>query len=125
MNIKALYPVICVDKPMESAKFFIEILGFKAIFEQDWYVHLLSSDNGQQIGLVYTSHESVPVGHVSAVQGCFVTIEPENIDETWNLIKDKVEILHPLKTESWGQKHFICLAPGNIMIDFVEMVNDI
>jgi catechol 2,3-dioxygenase-like lactoylglutathione lyase family enzyme len=42
MKIRSLTPVIATDKLSESRDFYTRFLGFKPIFENDWYVQLRS-----------------------------------------------------------------------------------
>ncbi len=121
--IKAIYPVVCVESPKQAAAALSKYLGLTPVFEEDWYIHLMNPETQAQIGLVQTEHESVPKKLRNEFKG-IITIEPKSVTELWEQFRHEFEILTPLKDEPWGQRHFMDLLPGNLVVDFVEMIHE-
>ena len=48
----ALYPVTITTKITECKEFYCRLFGFEAVFEADWYVQLLHTHSGAEIGLM-------------------------------------------------------------------------
>jgi hypothetical protein len=120
--MKAIYPVVCVESPRQAAAALAEHLGLSPVFEEDWYVHLVDTETHAQMGLVRSDHESVPTGLRSSLSG-IVTVEPGSVTEVWERLRHRVQILTPLRDEAWGQRRFMALLPGNLVVDFVEMID--
>ncbi len=61
MKVKSLTPVIATYKLKESKEFYTLHLGFKPIFEIDWYVQLRSDgDTAIDVAFVLPNHETQP-----------------------------------------------------------------
>ena len=122
LGVTALYPVIAVANPNETALAFSAVLPINAVFESDWFVQLNSADNRMQLGLVRFDHTSVPEGWRQPVAGAFVTVDVEDVSAAWAQQGQNLDIVHPLTDEEWGQRHFIARLPGNVLVDFVQML---
>ena len=119
----ALYPVLAVASPRDTAAALAAVTGMTNVFDSDWFVQLLHQGNGMQLGLVRFDHDSVPPGARSVASGVFVTIDVEDAQSAWQDWRDDLEIVHPLTDEAWGQRQFIARMPGDILVDFVQMLD--
>ena len=64
MKCTQFYPVLMTGQVADTARFFIEHLRFKALFESDWYVHLQSSeDDTVNLAVLQKDHDTVPRAH--------------------------------------------------------------
>lgn len=122
MNFSALYPVLCVDDPVRAAESFTNAFGLQPVFKEDWYVHL--KNNNFQIGFVRDTHDSIPKGMVPRSQGNFVTIDSNDVNQAWITLKDKFEVIVPIKDEPWGQRHFVCRLYDGVMVDVVQFITE-
>ncbi len=123
-SITALYPVVAVDSPRDTAAAFAELFDLQPVFESDWYMHLASASGGCQVGLVRFDHESVPEGYQASVRGAFVTMDSNDVAAMWEEKKGRLDVVVPLADESWGQRHFICRLPGGVLVDVVQMLTE-
>lgn len=122
MSFSAIYPVLCVADPIQAAESFTKAFGLQPIFKENWYVHL--KNESFQIGFVSDKHDSVPNVVGSKSQGNFVTIDSNDVNESWIRLKDEFEILVPIKNEPWGQRHFICRLYDGVVVDVVQFINE-
>ena len=45
-SLKKVYPLAITDKVKENAQFYTKYFGFKVVFQEDWYVHLVHEKSG-------------------------------------------------------------------------------
>lgn len=113
---------IVTRKLTESKAFYIKILGFELVFENDFYL-LLNSPGGQSsLSFLLPNHPSQqPLFHKPFQgQGVYLTIEVPNADKLYEEIKKKgVKIKIELRDEPWGDRHFAIEDPNGIGIDLV------
>jgi uncharacterized glyoxalase superfamily protein PhnB len=120
--MKNSFPLFIVKDIQPISKYLQEKFGYTAIFEEDWYIQL--ENEGQELGLMIENSKNQPQFLHKPFNGTGVvlTIEVENVDEFYkNFEKD--EIIYKLKTEDFGQRHFIIKAPQGIIIDVIEYIS--
>ena len=122
--MKSLFPDICSDALVESKDFYVSLLGFTPVFEIDWYIQLQSPhDENLQIAFVKRDHASVPNKYQQTPQGVVITIEFENVESYYEKAQElDLEIVHELRDEVWGQRHFMTLDPNGLLVDVVQMI---
>ncbi|WP_367897709.1 VOC family protein [Leptospira sp. WS58.C1] len=118
-----LNPGIVTSKLKETKEFYVNKLGFRIVFENDWYI-LLSTPNGKhEISFLIPD---LPSQHPAFQKeysgfGMYITIETEDVDSLYSEFKKKdLNILLDLKEEEWGDRHFAISDPNGIGIDFVK-----
>lgn len=124
MNLKSSYPVICTGKIQESRDFFIHNFDFETTFEADWYVSLVSKSNpNYELALLDYHHSSLPENFRKPAKGVLINFEVSNVEEEYERLKTKdVPIVLDLKSEEWGQRHFIAVDPNGILIDVIQNI---
>jgi catechol 2,3-dioxygenase-like lactoylglutathione lyase family enzyme len=124
MKTDSYYPVIACDNVAETAAFYCEHFGFTAMFESDWYVHLQSaSDTAVNLAILDCTHETIPEGYRKPVQGLLINFEIDDVDAEYERLKDAgLEILLPIRSEDFGQRHFITRDPAGVMLDVIKVI---
>ena len=120
--IKGFYPTVITDKLMESQRFYTAYLGFTTLFECEWYVHLVSP-TGIRLAFLQPDHPLQPEHFHKAYQGDGViyNLEVDDVDTLYNALRGKgMPLLSEIKSEAWGQKHFIIQDPGGMYIDIYQ-----
>ncbi|MGY3334087.1 catechol 2,3-dioxygenase-like lactoylglutathione lyase family enzyme [Streptomyces filamentosus] len=125
-RLSGFYPVLATRDVVASRDFYTRHLGFDVTFEADWYVSLRRPDAPQyELALLDHTHPSVPAGHRAALQGgLLLNFEVDDVDaEHQRLVAEAglTEVL-PLRTEEFGQRHFILAAPDGVLIDVITVV---
>ena len=124
MQLNSFYPVLAVEDVPAAARFFLEHFPFEKTFEADWYVSLRSSDGKDfQLALLAYDHPSVPEPFRKTTQGVFLNFEVSDVDaEHERLRAAGVPVARELRSEDWGQRHFIAEAPGGILVDVIQII---
>ncbi|WP_030748668.1 VOC family protein [Streptomyces griseus] len=120
------YPVLATRDVAASRDFYTRHLGFEVTFEADWYVSLRRPDAPQyELALLDHAHPTVPEGHRAALRGgLLLNFEVDDVDaEHRRLVTGAglTEVL-TLRTEEFGQRHFIVAAPDGVLIDVITVV---
>jgi uncharacterized glyoxalase superfamily protein PhnB len=124
MKIVSAYPVICTDKIAESRDFYKQHFNFKITFEEDWYISLRSEKSPEyELALLNYQHPSLPSESRQPTSGLVLNIEVADVDREYNrLKKEGLPMLLDLKSEEWGQRHFITKDPNNVLIDVIQNI---
>lgn len=125
-ELGGFYPVLATRDVAASRDFYTRHLGFEVTFEADWYVSLRRPDAPQyELALLDHAHPTVPEGHRVALRGgLLLNFEVDDVDsEHQRLVAEAglPEVL-PLRTEEFGQRHFIIAAPDGVLIDVITVV---
>lgn len=113
---------IITEKLEESKVFYTQILGFGTTYESDFYLLLHTPNKEYEISFLLPNHPSQqPLFHSPfQKQGVYLTIEVENVDAVYEIIKQKnIPIEIELRDEPWGDRHFAIKDPNGIGIDIV------
>jgi catechol 2,3-dioxygenase-like lactoylglutathione lyase family enzyme len=124
MKITSYYPVLMVQDVSVTAGFYKRHLGFKPLFESDWYVHLQMEGNEQvNLGLVQGDHETIPEGGRGRASGLLINFEVEDPDALYARAQaEGLPILRSLRDEPFGQRHFITRDPDGVLIDVIKPI---
>ena len=119
MSVTALYPVLMTDRPVALARFYAELLDLEVVFEADWFVQLTG-----QMGFVARDHDSVPERFRGAAPaGLLVTVEVEDVDAVHaRAVALGLPMELDLRSEEWGQRHFITADPNGVLIDVIKPI---
>jgi catechol 2,3-dioxygenase-like lactoylglutathione lyase family enzyme len=124
MKIESAYPVICTDKIAESRDFYTQHFNFKIIFEEEWYISLRSKESPEyELALLDYQHPSLPSESRQPTSGLLLNIEVADVDQEYDrLKKEGLPMLLDLKSEEWGQRHFITKDPNGLLIDVIQNI---
>ncbi|MGW5673585.1 VOC family protein [Streptomyces sp. NPDC003860] len=124
--LSGFYPVICTRDVAASRDFYTRHFGFEVTFEADWYVSLRRPDAPQyELALLDPTHASVPEGHRNPIEGgLLLNFEVEDVDAEYRRLVGTAQLqeLLPLRTEEFGQRHFIVAGPDGVMVDVITVV---
>lgn len=122
MELTSFYPVICTDKVAESRDFYVRLFGFEVTFEADWYVSLRRGP--YELALLDHTHPTLPESYRDRAAGLLLNFEVGDADAEWERLVEgeglKPEL--PLRSEDFGQRHFIVTDPGGVLIDVIQPI---
>ncbi len=120
--ITSLYPVLLTAAVTKTADFYRERLAFDTTFESDWYVSLRR--DGFELAVLDATHETIPPSHRRPSDGVIVNLEVDDVDaEYQRLVVDAgLEPLLDIRSESFGQRHFILAGPDGVAIDIISPI---
>ena len=124
IEFQAMFPVMVTTDLDALKQFYESVFGFNAVFyDADFYLHLVSPNNGVQLGFMVANHENQPAFlHARMVtEGYVISLEVSDAHKAYQQAKDlALDVVMPLKDELWGQRHFIIQDPAGFKLDIVE-----
>lgn len=125
-RLSSFYPVIATQDVAAAHDFYASHFGFEATFTADWYVSLHRPDAPQyELALLDSSHPTIPEGHRTPVRGGLIlNFEVDDVDAEHRRLVGEAGLreLLPLRTEEFGQRHFIVAAPDGVLIDVITVI---
>ncbi len=124
MPLESCYPVLLAEDVTASARFYTEHMGFGTVFESDWYVSLKHRENpAYELAIISHDHETIPEGYRRSTSSLLLNFEVPSVESEYQRLRAAgVKILQPLEDLPVGQRHFICEAPGGVMIDVIQEI---
>lgn len=125
MQPTSIYPVIGTKKIAETVAFYVQHFGFTVTFEADWYVSMRHATAPHyELALLDYTHTSVPEAGRHAVSGLILNFEVDDVDAVYTqLITDaQLPVLRDIRSETWGQRHFITADPSGVLIDVITSI---
>ncbi|WP_228973267.1 VOC family protein [Streptomyces sp. DH12] len=125
-KLGGFYPVLATRDVVASRDFYTRHFGFEVTFEADWYVSLRRPDAPQyELAILDHAHPTIPEGRRVALSGgLLLNFEVDDVDREHRRLVAEAglpEVL-PLRTEEFGQRHFIVAAPEGVLIDVITVV---
>lgn len=124
MKTTSYYPVIMTNDVAGTSAFYQRFFGFEAAFAIDWYTHLvMAGDESVNLAIIERGHETIPEMARSGVQGLILNLEVEDVDAEYErLMAEGLEMVQELRSEPFGQRHFIARDPNGVLIDVITLI---
>jgi catechol 2,3-dioxygenase-like lactoylglutathione lyase family enzyme len=125
MQFNSFYPVIMTHDVAGSKAFYTQHFGFEITFEDDWYVSLRAAqDPPFELAVVHADHPTVPQDfRRSLAGGLILNFEVEDADREYQRLRSAGLPIHlELRTEDFGQRHFMTSDPNGVLIDVITIV---
>jgi catechol 2,3-dioxygenase-like lactoylglutathione lyase family enzyme len=123
MTISSSYPVLMTADVAATADFYRRVLAFEDAFTSDWYVSMMRGP--WELAILDAMHDTVPASHRGAVaSGVLLNLEVDDVDAEYARIASlpDVEIALTLRSEDFGQRHFILAGPDGVLIDIITPI---
>ncbi|WP_129664718.1 VOC family protein [Phytoactinopolyspora endophytica] len=125
MKLSSFYPVIATENVEASRDFYVEHFGFTVVFEVDWYVSLRrDGDPAYELAILDATHPTIPEGYRKPVAGLLLNFEVDDVDAEHRRLVDGAGLTPalPLRSEDFGQRHFIVTDPSGVLIDVITEI---
>lgn len=124
MALSSLYPVICTDRVAQTRDFYLDRLDFEVTFDAGWYVSLRRRDSTHELAIVDAGHPTIPEGYRSTVAGLILNVEVDDVDAQYHRLVTEggLEPRLELRSEDFGQRHFIVTDPAGVLIDVITEI---
>ncbi|CAG7657102.1 VOC family protein [Paenibacillus allorhizosphaerae] len=126
MMVSSFYPVVLTERVAESSAFYTRYFGFEEVFAADWYVSLRLSQGRVpfELALLNASHPTIPQPYRKTVQGLILNFEVDDVDAEYErlIVKEKLPLQLDIRSEDFGQRHFITSDPNGVLIDVITMI---
>src|SRR5699024_2833102 len=123
MATTSIYPVLMVEDVTAAADFFRDPLDFTTTFAADWYVSL--RHGSWELAVLDAHHATVPAaGRGAAAAGVLVNVQVDAVDAEYRrlVLDGPLEAVLPLRSEPFGQRHFILAGPGEVLVDIITPI---
>jgi predicted enzyme related to lactoylglutathione lyase len=99
-------------------------MSFSPTFESDWYVSLRHRENPTyELAIISHDHGTIPEGFRQPTSALLLNFEVPDAEYEYERLRAAgAKILQPLEDLPAGQRHFICLAPGGVMVDVIQEI---
>lgn len=125
MKINSFYPVIMTSNLAASKAFYTDHFPFTVAFDSDWYVSLKADQETPfELTLLNPEHPTVPEAFRQPVRGGLIlNIEVDDVDQEYERLRARGLPMHlALRSEDFGQRHFITADPNGVLIDVIKVV---
>lgn len=124
MKSSQYYPVLMVDDVAGISAFYQTHFRFKPMFESDWYAHLQSvEDEKVNLAILDGDHHTIPEVGRGRASGVLLNFEVEDVDAVYARAKAAgLPILLDLRSEAFGQRHFITSDPAGVLLDIITPI---
>jgi catechol 2,3-dioxygenase-like lactoylglutathione lyase family enzyme len=128
MQLSSFYPVIATTAVTATRDFYVKHFGFGITFDTDWYVSLKhegkAGEPTYELAILAFDHPTMPEAYRKPVQGLILNFEVADVDAEYErLIKRAgLPLVKEIKSEDFGQRHFITVDPAGILIDVIMVI---
>ncbi len=125
MKINSFYPVIMTGDVAASKAFYTEHFPFEVTFDSDWYVSLKTEQAPPfELALLNPEHPTVPEAFRQRLSGGLIlNFEVDDADSEYERLRAAGLPIHlALRSEDFGQRHFITLDPNGVLIDVIQVI---
>lgn len=125
MKFNSFYPVIMTRDVAGSRDFYTKFFGFTVTFEADWYVSLKTLQEPPfELALLDADHSTIPQEFRRGVNGGLIlNFEVDNVDVEYERLRAAgLPIQLEVRSEDFGQRHFITADPNGVLIDVITVI---
>lgn len=121
MKWNSVYPVLLTSEVAETADFYRNHFGYSVTFSADWYVSLKRDQ--WELAILDQDHSTIPESYRGvAAAGVLINVEVSDVDAEYDRLvtKGSLEAVVPIRSESFGQRHFIVAGPDGVLLDVIS-----
>ena len=125
MKINSFYPVILTNDVPRSKEFYTRHFPFDVTFDAGWYVSLKAKQEFPfELALLEPDHATIPAGFRAALKGGLIlNFEVDNADAEYARLTSAGLPIHlEIRSEIFGQRHFITSDPNGTLIDIIQII---
>lgn len=125
MKLSSFYPVIATDKVAATRDFYVTHFGFTVVADIGWYISLRrDGEPAYELAVLDYSHPTIPDGYRQPVSGLFLNFEVDDVDVEYERLVTEAGLapLLQLRSEEFGQRHFIVADPAGVLIDVITEI---
>lgn len=125
MKINSLYPVILTKDVPRSKDFYTTYFPFEVTFDAGWYVSLKAKQEFPfELALLESDHDTIPPDfHTALNGGLILNFEVDDVDSEYSRLRSAGLPIHlELRSEEFGQRHFITSDSNGVLIDMIQII---
>ena len=117
MTLRAIVPMLTVPDLSAAARFYREMLGFECVSQTEGWACL--SRDGVELML------ALPNAHLPFERPQFtgsLYLRCDNVDEMWQKVKDKAEVVYPIENFDYGMREFAIRDNNGYLLQFGQEI---
>lgn len=125
MKLSSFYPVVMTRDVVGSKAFYTAHFSFHVSFESEWYVSLKANQEPPfELALLNPDHPTVPATFRRALAGGLIlNFEVADVDAEYERLRSAGLPIHlELRSEDFGQRHFITSDPNGVLLDVITVI---
>ena len=125
MKVNSLYPVIMTEDMAKTKLFWTDHFRLEIVFDSEWYVSLKTYQQPSfELALLDPNHPSVPQAFRRKFSGgLIINVEVDDVDAEYERLRKVGLPMHlSLRSEDFGQRHFITSDPNGVLIDVIKVI---
>lgn len=125
MKINSFYPVVMTDDVAASKAFYTGHFPFTVTFDSEWYVSLKAEGEVPfELALLDPTHPTVPEAFRRKLSGGLIlNFEVDDVEREYERLREAGLPIHlELRSEDFGQCHFITSDPNGVLLDVIQVV---
>jgi catechol 2,3-dioxygenase-like lactoylglutathione lyase family enzyme len=125
MKTNSFYPVIMTPDLAGSKAFYTAHFPFEVTFDSEWYVSLKANQEPSfELALLDPEHPTVPEAFRRGMSGGLIlNFEVDDVDGEYERLRVAGLPIHlELRSEDFGQRHFIMSDPNGVLIDVIKVI---
>lgn len=109
-------PNIKSDRPKETRRFFVDLLGFEVAMDLGWVTTVASPTNrSAQVTIISNDDPAAPG----------ISVEVADVDAIHaKAVDEGLEIAYSLRDEEWGVRRFMLREPSGTLVNVVSHRSD-
>ncbi len=107
------------DDLRATRDWYVNLLGYVADFDSDWFVHLQAPGQEQvELGIMARSSELIPQAHRARPVGGMLTVVVDDVDDLYRrAIGGGYQVLEPPRDLFYGQRRMLAKDPNGMLVD--------
>lgn len=127
MRIALLTPVIVTPAMIAARDFYVRHLGFRTVFENDWYVHLHGGGEPRtiELGFMLPGLAEQHPAYRTATDGAGLILNLDVEDAAVEFARFQaagLDFIEPLRDEPWGERHFTLHDTAGIVVNITQKI---
>ena len=125
MKINSFYPVLLTNDVAGSKDFYTKHFPFETTFDGGWYVSLKARQEFPfELALLEPNHSSIPANFRRELNGGLIlNFEVDDADKEYARLRAAGLPIHlEIRSEEFGQRHFITSDPNGVLLDIIQVI---
>ncbi len=122
MRVSHFGPCFVVDHVALTAQFYVDHFGFTVDHSTGWFASLSNGEPEHHLSFIRRGMRLLPPPYGDrTVTGAIIGFHVDDAEAEACRLRDAgVRVLTGLVDEPYGQRHFLCTDPNDILIDVIE-----
>ena len=123
MSIKFVNPIIFVKDVNLSKEFYTQVVGLEVVEDHGPFVLFqdhFSIHQARELTITVWGEDAPETGQPQGRRNLLLYFETPDLEQMFNKICDRVDLIHPIQAQAWGQKVFRFYDPDHHVVEIGE-----